>query len=200
MEEKSNIKKEMFKDFINANKDFIKNHIVVNGPDKEKNTIAENKNLKKDLRSLMNSFQESNKKKFNGQTFNKTDHYRIPIVCSFYKKYPKYWDVFTIGEMEFLGIFKNKYKDETLFKKVADDYLGYLNDNNKNNSLSHLKALIGSNSKPILTEVTKEKINKLATLAKSENYDIIEIKEEIAHICRDLQITGEFIAYCNRKN
>jgi hypothetical protein len=182
----------MFEDFIKDNKDFIQSHIEA---DKEKTTATENAKFKKELREKMDSFQGITK-----QTFNKTDHYRIPIIYNFYRKHSKYWDDFTIGEMEFLGIFKNKYKDETLFKKVADDYLGYLNDNNKNNSLSHLKALIGSNSKPKLTKDTKEKINKLATLAKSKNYDIIEIKEEIAHICRDLQITGEFIAYCNRKN
>jgi hypothetical protein len=184
MEEKSQIKKEMFEDLINANKDFIKSHI----------DAAEKAEFKKELREKMDSFQGTTE-----QTFNKTDHYRIPIIYSFYTENNKYWDEFTIGEMEFLGIFKNKYNDEALLEKVANEYLGYLNKNNKNNSLSHLKALIGSNSRPEISGATKEKIKNLTKLVDNKNQDSLEIKKEIAYICRDLKITGEFIAHCNRE-
>ena len=199
MEEKSTIKKNMFKQFITDNEDLIKNHLADAEPDKEKNTIANSAEFKKELRKLMDSFQEVNKQKFKGNIFNKTDHYRVPIIYKFYNQYEQYWKVFTIGEMDFLGIFLNTNKDENAFKNLADKYLKYLESNDNKNSLAHLKGLIGLYSKPELTEDTKTKIKELAALTKKKNHDIIEIKKEIAYICRDLKITGEFITYCNKK-
>jgi len=203
MEEKSKIKKDMFEAFITANKDFIKSHIKADKEtptvDEETPTAAENAKFKKELRNRMDSFQKDNKQKFEGQIFNTTDHYRIPIIYEFYDKYNKYWNAFTIGEMEFIGIFKNKYKDETLFEKVADDYLDYLNDNNEKNSITYLKALIGIHKKINISDETKKEINKIANLVDNSNPDSLEIRKQIAYICRDLKITGEFIAHCNRE-
>ena len=197
------IKKKMFEEFIIDQKEFIKINLEDNEPDKEadkeKNTIANSAEFKKELRKLMDSFQEVNKQKFEDNIFNKTDHYRIPTIYRFYTQYKQYWNAFTIGEMEFLGIFLNTYKDEKAFKMLANKYLKYLKNNDNKNSLAHLKGLIGLHSKPKLNKDTKTKIKNLATLANKKNYNITKIKREIAYICRDLKITGEFIASCNRK-
>ncbi len=209
MREESRFKKDMFKDFITANEDFIKKHLADDKPNKEKKTVANSAEFKKELRNRMDSFQGTTK-----QMFNTTDHYRIPIIYEFYDKNKKYWDAFTIGEMEFLGIFKNKHKDETLFEKVADEYMDYLsnkkkkdNDENKNveekkygkNSITYLKALIGINKKVNISNETKKEIKNLTKLTKGKNPDSLEIRKQIAYICRDLEITGEFIAHCNRE-
>ena len=212
MEEKSKIKKDMFEAFINNNKEFIQSHIK---GDKKTPNSAKNAEFKKELRNRMDSFQKDNKQKFEGQIFNTTDHYRIPIIYEFYDKYIKYWNAFTIGEMEFLGIFKNKHKDkDKTFKKVADEYMDYLsnkkkkdNDENKDveekkygkNSITYLKALIGIHKKINISNETKKEIKNLTKLANRKNPDSLEIRKQIAYICRDLEITGEFIAHCNRE-
>lgn len=162
-----------------------------------------NKDSKISNSELVNKFNDFSKTKLNS-----SDHTRVKYVESF-KKDNKYYDYFTVAEMEFLGIFEKKY-GEVLFEKVADQYLNHLKEQQiKNiketnsivevkNSLPYLKGLIGNHTDVELTSEIKTKIKNLNTLASVDNADILEIRKTVAKLCKDLKVTYEFTGYCNK--
>ena len=178
MKSKSKIKKKIFKEFIDANKNLIEK------------VVEEDKSSSMELKDAVDEYSSK---------FNTSDFSRVVPVAKFLWDYPDYYKHLTVGEMEFLYIFLRSCKDETLFKEVADEYLEYLENNKGENSLTRLKGLIGVHTNPSLTEEVLERISELTTLISKKEPDVLEIRKQIAHICRDLKITGEFISHCNRK-
>jgi hypothetical protein len=173
MKDNSKKKKRRFENFIIKNQIFIEG---LKGNDKEEN---------KKLKFLMNSYKK----------FNTTDYARIPTIYEFYQNHRQYWDHFTIGEMEFLGIFLRKTGRQELFEEVADKYLQFLIDNDYQNRISYLKGIMSKYQEIKVTPDTVDTVKKILLLVEAGDPDIIQIRKEVATLCTALKVNDDLISY-----
>jgi hypothetical protein len=186
MQIKSKKKIELFKELIEF-EDRLKN----DNPDKEYTP--------KEVVQLFNVNQKSKDQ----PVLNTTDHIRIKHFKHFKKraeknkKFAEYFQLFTLTEMEYLGIFESNTSEKKMIE-VADIYVNYLKENNGNNSSSFIKGLMKQKKEIKITKNIKEKISLLNKFSEKSE-EIQKLRELLAELCSDLEINSEFISFCKRK-